>query len=557
MLEIFIYSLLISILFTPFGVFFIGNQHRNLYWFTKELIYGLIVLSFLAISFNFFYPLNIYVNSIILLLFLIIFIKYRKYYFNFKFLKFIIILSFLITILITESNVYRPDAGLYHLPFIGILNSEKIIIGLSNLHFRFGHTSIMQYLSAISNNLIFNNNGLVFSQAILAGAVTINFVDQIYKYNKNKIYNFHFFYLLFVFIYIFYKMNRYSEYGNDAPAHFLVFFLISEIILFKDKIKQSEFINHLILTLFIIQSKSTLIVVVLLNLINLKKINLKNVVKEKKFFFLMSFFVIWIVKNMLISGCAIYPLKFTCLKNLIWVDINKIENVSIQSEVWTKGWSNLKKEDKDKFKKKPEDYLKNFSWLNTWSEKHLKHILRLQIPYIFFCIIILFLIKFKSKTKNLKIERDYYFLIIALLICSFIWFIKAPLYRYGYSLLVGLISSSLALSAIKSDSNPRKTYVLCNSILIIGILIIVSKNIIRIFNNDNNYNNYPWPKYYSMGEDNLMTDFTEKKLGYKTILIPKNGYCMYTKSICNHYNLHKNLDIKSLKGYDIIYFNYK
>ena len=60
-----------------------------------------------------------------------------------------------------------------------------------------------------------------------------------------------------------------------------------------------------------------------------------------------------------------------------------------------------------------------------------------------------------------------------------------------------------------------------------------------------------------MGEDNLMTDFIEKKLGYKTILIPKNGYCMYTKNICSHYNLDKNLDIKSLKGYDIIYFNYK
>ena len=110
-------------------------------------------------------------------------------------------------------------------------------------------------------------------------------------------------------------MNRYGEYGNDAPAHFLVFFLISEIILYKDKIKQSEFLNHLILTLFIIQSKSILIVAVLLNLINLKKINLKYVVKEKKFFFLMFFFIICMLKNILTSGCAIYPLKFTCFKN--------------------------------------------------------------------------------------------------------------------------------------------------------------------------------------------------------------------------------------------------
>ena len=36
-----------------------------------------------------------------------------------------IISTFIISILIYESNVYRPDAGLYHLPFINILNEEK------------------------------------------------------------------------------------------------------------------------------------------------------------------------------------------------------------------------------------------------------------------------------------------------------------------------------------------------------------------------------------------------------------------------------------------------
>jgi hypothetical protein len=557
MLKIFIYSLIISILFTPFGVFFIGNQRRSLYLFAKELIYGLIVLSFLAILVNFFYPLNIYVNSIILLFFLIIFIKYKEYYFNFRFLIFAIILSFLITLLITESNVYRPDAGLYHLPFIGILNSEKIIIGLSNLHFRYGHTSVIQHLSAISNNLIFKNNGIVYAQAILAAAVIINFVYQIYNYNRNKIYNFHFFYLLFVFIYIFYKMNRYGEYGNDAPAHFLVFFLISEIILYKDKIKQSEFLNHLILTLFIIQSKSILIVAVLLNLINLKKINLKYVVKEKKFFFLMFFFIIWILKNILTSGCAIYPLKFTCFKNLSWVDINKIENISKSSEAWSKGISNLSAEDRKKFSNL-DDYLKNFTWITTWSNIHLKHILNLQIPYITLCLIILCIIKFRSKNKNIKIDKFYYNLIIILFICSFAWFIKAPLYRYGYSFPVSFFSLIFALTSIKSNLNTRRIYILCNVLLIFGISGMFTKNIIRIFNNDNNYNNYPWPKYYSMGEDNLMVNYYEEKLGYKKILVPiQNGNCMYIKNICSHYHLDKNLNIKNLKGYDIIYFNYK
>jgi len=149
-------------------------------------------------------------------------------------------------------------------------------------------------------------------------------------------------------------------------------------------------------------------------------------------------------------------------------------------------------------------------------------------------------------------------LIIILSICSFVWFIKAPLYRYGYSLLVGFISLIFALISIKSNLNTKRIYILCNVLLIIGISAIFSKNIIRIVNNDNNYNNYPWPKYYSMGQSNQKNDYFEKQLGYKKILKPKKGYyCMYIKKICNHYEIDENLKIKKLKGYDIIYFNYK
>ena len=45
------------------------------------------------------------------------------------------------------SNEYRPDAGFYHIPYIQILNENKIILGLANIHSRFGHVSIIQYLS--------------------------------------------------------------------------------------------------------------------------------------------------------------------------------------------------------------------------------------------------------------------------------------------------------------------------------------------------------------------------------------------------------------------------
>ena len=110
-----------------------------------------------------------------------------------NFFLFLIISTIIITLLIYESHVYRPDAGLYHLPYIKILNDEKILFGLSNLHFRYGHISIVQYLAAISNNIIFGENGIVFAQVLIASSVIINFLSKIYYYNKSQNYNFHFF----------------------------------------------------------------------------------------------------------------------------------------------------------------------------------------------------------------------------------------------------------------------------------------------------------------------------------------------------------------------------
>ena len=155
-------------------------------------------------------------------------------------------------------------------------------------HFRYAHTSIIQYYAAISNNFIFKDNGIVFAQGIIATAIIINFV-QLYLYIKKVILTFIFIFLLYVIIYVAYKMNRYSKYGNDAPAHFLVFFLISEVLINKDKFNLDQFLNNLILSLFIIQNKLTLILIVILSLIDIKKVNLKEIKFPKKIYFFKFF----------------------------------------------------------------------------------------------------------------------------------------------------------------------------------------------------------------------------------------------------------------------------
>tara|TARA_Y100000816_G_C26081140_1_gene569840 strand:- start:1488 stop:1745 length:258 start_codon:yes stop_codon:yes gene_type:complete len=79
--------------------------------------------------------------------------------------------------------------------------------------------------------------------------------------------------------------------------------------------------------------------------------------------------------------------------------------------------------------------------------------------------------------------------------------------------------------------------------------VFIGKNLVRIVKKDNNYNNYPWPKYYSMDENNILAKFKEKKFGNTLIITPINGYCMYVKKICSHYEIPKNLKVKNKYSY--------
>ena len=157
MQNIIFFSILTVLLYTPIGLLINKdqlNQKPTYESLSKYLLYSLILLSIISLSINFFYPLNKAVNTVILLIpFLVLFFN-KNYFINKEYLIFSILVSTLTFLLITKSNTYRPDAGLYHLPYISIINNEKIIFGLSNLHFRFGHVSILQHTSAIFNNYI-------------------------------------------------------------------------------------------------------------------------------------------------------------------------------------------------------------------------------------------------------------------------------------------------------------------------------------------------------------------------------------------------------------------
>jgi hypothetical protein len=517
------------------------NKIENL---NDRSILGCILLSFLALILNFFLPLNREINTLLLISGVILMFIKRKNSFQKKEFFYIILTSVITSSLILYSNVNRPDAGLYHLPYVSFLNENKIIIGLSNIHFRFGVVSIIQYLSAINNNLIFKNIGIVIPLASIVTYFVIYFFNKVLKIIKNieNISHANIF-ALFIVVFISYKINRYSSFGNDAVAHLSLFYLLSKL-LEKNKVELS-FVS--LIAVFAFMNKTTLVLALLIPLyLFLKNISLKNI---KVFYSFSSIFLIcWIVKNLMITGCIVYPIKQSCFKNLNWTDIKEVKIESLSGEVWSKDWSN--RIDKNISMK---DYNKKFNWISSWSKNHGIIMLKIVVPYFLVCFIIIYLIKKKETSKKVVLiskNKNLNFFIFFSFVGIFLFIIKFPLYRYGYSYLISFIILMINFIFWKFDKkNLIKT---TKIVLIFCIIIFFGKQLQRYIKNYNS--NYLWPRIYSF-QTNQKIDLKKIFFNENFIIYKSEDVCMYNNSPCTNYDLKKNLSI--VKKYSYYFVNIK
>ena len=107
-------------------------KSKNIY-----LILSIFFFSNIFLLINFFYPLNIYINTLLFFLPLI-FIKYLDFQSLKKIFFFSIKFAIFFALLISYDNINRPDAGLYHYPFMSMLNSGALF-SVRNLHFRLSY----------------------------------------------------------------------------------------------------------------------------------------------------------------------------------------------------------------------------------------------------------------------------------------------------------------------------------------------------------------------------------------------------------------------------------
>ena len=567
MIEIFFYSYLISLHIYICGYLFyyiiidkkIGESDNIFEFF----FFGIFLIGFISLFLNFFVSLNKFINLIIFfspfVLFLLIFNK--------NFLKKILVLSIPISLLLlltmSYDGTYRPDAGSYHLPYISILNEHKILIGISNIHFRFGHTSIIQYVSSIYNNYIFGEQGIT----VPIGLVFCNFIGYcIYELFNRKNNHLQKVLIFSLVSFVFFRVNRYSDFGNDAPANLLFFYLIIESVKGTDVIIKLK--KTILASTFIFLNKVTLLLGFLIPLFYIFR-NLKiKFLLNKVSIFSLIFLFLYFGKNILVSGCLMFPVEQTCIEKVFWYDKNSDRgsnaiNTRLENEAWTKGWMN-----QEGRKKSHEDYLKNYNWVEIWISSEGKKIIDKLLPYSIFTIILLIsLYIYEKKYKNIiknkpNLSIDFYLCLVVSIVGSILWFLKFPVFRYGYSYLITFLAI-LIVMCIKNFSfflNERKTIKYFRITIIIMFVGISLKNINRIYQGINN-NIVAWPNIYNSELVFKKNENIEIKKGNKIIFYKSNkGECYFSKSPCTHFyngkdfNLNE-INVKKIRGYKIYFFN--
>ncbi len=511
---------------------------------------GFVLIGFIGLIINFFLPLKSPFNDILLILIIIIGFKFK--FFNqkkIKLIKKIILISFISYIFIIYSNVNRPDALLYHLPYSKILNDDKILIGLTNLHSRFGHISIYQYISSIFVNKFFSSEGVLIPISLVPSFFFI-YCYRKFKINfKNLNLRINSFITFLILIISLYSFNRYSGWGNDAQAHIYYFLSIIYFLDHNSNRSDLNIFNKLMVTsLFTFLIKPFYLISFLMPLvffiINKDKI---KIIKSKIFIFLIFFLLIWFLKNFLISGCLIYPVKHTCIEKTSWYNESRTLDAAIEGEIWAKDWGNRNKELNSM---SIDDYADNFNWVKTWLDNHFKIVIEKIFPVIIFLILNVIIFYFTNcLKKNNKKENN--FLIIFLYVINFFgflaWFLEFPIFRYGSSYIYSFLILSFYFLFLRNINliNLLKLKFFFMFIIYLGFFGITLKNLIRIYKTENTS---IYPVMFDKNFDGEVVKFYNSE-GSFVHYRNKKGLCGFSKSPCRFINTDIKKDI--LFGYTV------
>ena len=498
-------------------------------------LFGFLFLYFISSIIIFFYNINNYVSSIIFLLGITLFFIFllKKQYSK----KSLIIFSCIIIIFLPLAIISEPneDFFFYYKPYMNYLQNSKIIFGIVNLNNTLAFSTYSLYDIIIFFNISekFENN---FSIPILIFYFFyLTFLIELLL----KKFNIFYFVVLFLSIVSFAKLR---DMGTSIPPQLLLIIiacLIYSLLLngFKEEIITKIFL--LLVFAILLRFNSVIVIpLILLLFIYYYKFILPYLINNKKsVFFMFIVLALFFSKNIINSGCLVYPVKSLCFDNLYWssnlkVTEQKYNKLSSDSKGWAFYakenfqitdkfvWTNLEKENFYNYN----IYLKTSPvfWSQYWiKDPNYKKILNLFLLGLFALIILNTFKRGKIYKNNIdKKNISIFFTSIFLVIVC--WFLVSPQMRYG-GYFCFIIFVSLIVSLFDKYINRNSHIVTLIFLIVLAVSYVNIKNIKRVYNDfgENKFINFPWPNNHKLNKNIDYITFTKDSTLYNQRLRTK------------------------------------
>ena len=513
----------------------IGNLGINYYY----PIIALFVIGNLTVFINFFSPINTIYIKILFVIFLFINLLDLRFVFDRDCIVNLGIIPFILSISSYGINIAQ-DAGLYHLNVQSWIREEKIHFGLSNIHSRYGYSSLFDY---ISSNFWLDNNFLLIHFINLTFIVL--FFAFIYKnlFLKENVFLKNLSILVIIFGILdnlglsggkngFIEIEAVTKY--DTPFAIIYFITGCLIInnIFNADYEILPLTVILYLLIFAIQLRIFGVTLIPLFLILsgrvLKKYGLIKLLRPA--LVPVVFVFLWIIKNILITSCLFFPVEELCFQSLPWSDVSSAGIESSDLKNFHIFFS----------------FDQNFgNWLNSWLSKPINY--NTSINYfisVLFLLTFNFVIYKKSPTK--KKNFDYLLVLLCIVTSYLIWILSAPGIRFG----LGLFLLSLSLISIHyNGSNERLSLNDNLKNITLGFLFLVCILLVpRLDAYSSFYNSFE--KTIQITPTNI--SYTDNPLGWGVIPVNAKSSCWVNiecmpesrriSKVTGRYNYFVNLD---------------
>ena len=451
---------------------------------------GLLGILFLTmISYiTIFFTKHDYIHNIILhaigIASFIYYFKKNKIYSELKRLILIFTILFIGLLII----VNHDDFNYYHLTYSLGLTENKIFLGLGNFSHGYKHHSSLFFFNSIIflpfiKFYLFHSLGwftLVFANYLI--------IDYL-LFKNNKELNFEYFFYLLSLLFINIKFCRIGGYGTDLSGQIILLIIFPLIYsTLKLKIDETKFKSNLSIIILLISYATTLKAFFILNFIllipfliffKIEKI-IDYVIFSKTFVVATLTVSLLILVNFAYTGCAIYPVKETCLsKKLSWsLEKKTVEHMNNWYQQWAKAGAGVTYRVEDS-----KNYIKKFNWVQNWFERYFLYKGKETIiGIVFFSFLTLILFRGVNKEKPDKKKRNILIsLFILTLILFFEWFYNHPAFRYGgYYLLCIICFFPICFYLSKKKFfyfEKKKTVIF---LIILSMLIFNLRNLKRI-----------------------------------------------------------------------------